>query len=73
MANWNSACADFSRHLILMLGERANSELETLRPQIQSETEEMNNILKEKPQIDKVANYLQTVIDKDLPENKRAR
>ncbi len=55
-----------------MLGERANSELEALRPQVESKTEEMNKILKE-TEIDKVSNYLKTVIEKDMPENKRAR
>ena len=73
MANWNSACTDFSRNLMLMLGERANSELEALRPQVESKTEEMNKILKEKTEIDKVSNYLKTVIEKDMPENKKAR
>ncbi len=73
LASWNSACTEFSNSLMIMLGERAHKELENLKIQIQSKTEAMNEILKEKTAIDKVADYLKTVINKESPEHKKAR
>ncbi len=73
LASWNSACNDFSRSLMVMLGERAHTELEALKPQVEAKIKAMNDIIQEKETIDKVAEYLQTVLQKDTPEQKRAR
>ncbi len=73
LASWNSACNDFSRSLMVMLGERAHTELEALKPQVEAKTKAMNDIIKEKETIDKVADYLQTVLQKDTPEQKKAK
>ena len=54
-----------SRNETVMLREGAHTELEYLKTQVEPKTPAMTDIILDKETIDKVAEYLQTVLQRD--------
>ena len=68
MESWNKTCLDCSNQLIVLLGDRASAELDTLNPQVAEKRAEMLSKIPDEEQKKKALNYLQEVLKKEAPD-----